>query len=218
MDDSLLFERQKDTIENVEFIEIISYKTSLLGAKMSSKSTFSNSTSRSYALALYELGKDSSEIEKIEIEMKGLKKLLNESSNFKEMILSPAASIDEKKNVMMSIAELNNFSMILKKFLGFISSKNRLFFLDKIINSFLNLASHNKGEVNAKLVSSKELSIEEKKMIQDELSKDFKSKLNIDYKFDSKLIGGLIIQVGSLMIDTSIRTKLKKLEKNMIEA
>ena len=185
---------------------------------MSSKSTFSNSTSRSYALALYELGKDSSEIEKIEIEMKGLKKLLNESSNFKEMILSPAASIDEKKNVMMSIAELNNFSMILKKFLGFISSKNRLFFLDKIINSFLNLASHNKGEVNAKLVSSKELSIEEKKMIQDELSKDFKSKLNIDYKFDSKLIGGLIIQVGSLMIDTSIRTKLKKLEKNMIEA
>jgi len=50
------------------------------------------------------------------------------------------------------------------------------------------------------------------------LSKDFKSKLNLDYKYEPNLIAGLIIQVGSIMIDTSIKTKLKKLEKNMLEA
>jgi len=185
---------------------------------LSSKSTFSNSTSNSYAVALYELSKENSEIEKVESEMKGLNKLLNENSDFKEMILSPAVSKEDKRNVIFKIADKNNFSQVIKKFLGFIIIKNRLFFLSKIITSFLNLVSNNKGELKAKLVSSKKLSIQEQKNIQTELSKVFKSQLNINYEHNSDLIAGLTIQIGSVMIDTSIRTKLKKLEKNMIEA
>ena len=185
---------------------------------MSSKSTFSNSTSKSYAIALYELSKENSELDKVEDEMKKLNKLLDSSADFKEMILSPIVAKDDKKNVIFKIADQNDFSETFKKFLGFIAIKNRLFFLGKIIESFLNLVSNNKGELKAKLVSSKKLSIEEQKKIQSELSKDFKSLLNIDYKYDPDLIAGLIIQVGSVMVDTSIKTKLKKLEKNMIEA
>ena len=137
---------------------------------MSAKSTFSNSTSRSYALALYELGEE------------------------------------------------NDFSQTLKKFLGFITIKNRLFFLRNIIENFLSLVSNNKGELKAKLVSSKELSNDEKKKIENELSEDFKSPLKINYEYDPDLIAGLVIQVGSVMIDTSIKTKLKKIEKSMIGA
>ena len=185
---------------------------------MSSKSTFSNSTSKSYAIALYELSKENSELDKVEDEMKKLSKLLDSSADFKEMILSPTVAKGDKKNVMFKIADQNNFSETFKKFLGFIVIKNRLFFLGKIIESFLNLVSNNKGELKAKLVSSKKLSMEEQKKIQRELSKDFKSPLNIDYEYDPDLIAGLIIQVGSVMVDTSIKTKLKKLEKNMIEA
>jgi len=185
---------------------------------LSSKSTFLNSTSNSYASALYELSKENSELDKVEDGIKSLNKLLNESSDFKEMILSPTVAKEDKKNVIFSIADQNNFSQILKKFLGFLAIKNRLFFLSKIIKSFLNLVSTNKGELKAKLISSKKLTIEEQKKIQKELSKDFKSSLNIDYEYDPDLIAGLIIQIGSVMIDTSIRTKLKKLEKNMIEA
>ena len=185
---------------------------------MSSKSTFSNSTSKSYAIALYELSKENSELDKVEDEMKKLNKLLDSSADFKEMILSPIVAKDDKKNVIFKIADQNDFSETFKKFLGFIAIKNRLFFLGKIIESFLNLVSNNKGELKAKLVSSKKLSIEEQKKIQSELSKDFKSLLYIDYKYDPDLIAGLIIQVGSVMVDTSIKTKLKKLEKNMIEA
>ena len=184
---------------------------------MSSKSTFSNSTSKSYALALYELSKENSELDNVENEMKSLNKLLNESSDFKEMILSPTVAKEDKKNVIFTIADQNNFSKILKKFLGFVAIKNRLFFLNKIIESFLNLVSANKGELKAKLISSRKLTIEEQKKIQNELSKDFKSPLNVDYEYNPDLIAGLIIQVGSIMVDTSIKTKLKKLEKNMIE-
>ena len=185
---------------------------------MSSKSTFSNATSTSYAVALYELSKESSELDNVEIGIKNLKEILTHSPDFKEIILSPTVSKEDKKNVVFAIADKSNFSKILKKFLGFVAIKNRLFFLSMIIESFQNLLSKNKGELKAKLISSKELSTEVKSKIQNELSNNFKLKLNIEYYYDPDLIGGLILQVGSVMIDTSIKTKLKNLEKNMVEA
>ena len=69
---------------------------------MSSKSTFSSSTSKSYALALYELSKENSELDKVEEGMKSLDKLLKESSDFKEMILSPAVTKEDKRNVVFA--------------------------------------------------------------------------------------------------------------------
>jgi F-type H+-transporting ATPase subunit delta len=185
---------------------------------LSAKSNFSNSTANSYALALYELSIENSVLDIVGKEMNSLYKLLSESSDFKEMILNPMVQKEDKQKIIHQIADKNKFSETTKKFLGLVSIKNRLFFLEKIIVSFLNLISTGKGELKAKLISSKELSVEEKEKIQEELSKDFKSTLNIDYKFDPNLIGGLVIQIGSIMVDASIKTKLKKLEKNMLEA
>ena len=149
---------------------------------MRAKSTFSNSTSKSYAVALYELAKENSELSNAEDGMNGLKKLLNDNSDFKEMISNPTARKEEKKKVIFEIAGRYNFSQTLKKFLGFITIKNRLFFLDQIIDSFLSLVSSSKGELKAKLLSSKELSKAELEKIRIEFSKNFKSALNIDYK------------------------------------
>ena len=185
---------------------------------MKAKSTFSNSTSKSYAVALYELAKENSELSNVEDAMNGLKKLLNDNSDFKEMISSPTVGKVEKTKIMFEIADQYNFSQTLKKFLGFMIIKNRLFFLDQIIDSFLNIISINKGELKAKLISSKQLSEKELKNIQSELSKDFKSPIKVDYIYDPNLIAGLVIQVGSVMVDTSIKSKLKQLEKNMVEA
>ena len=185
---------------------------------MSSKSTFLNSTSKSYALALYELAKENSELNKVEDEMNGIKALLSKSSDFKEMILNPTVTKDEKSKVINKIVDQYVFCQTLKKFLGFLTIKNRLFFLNQIIDSFLELVSSSKGELKAKLLSSKELSKTELEKIRSELSKDFQSPIKIDYKYDPNLIGGLIIQVGSVMVDTSIKTKLRQLQKNMIEA
>ena len=125
---------------------------------------------------------------------------------------------EDKENVLLRILKQNNYSEDSKKFLSFVASKNRLFFLDKIIESFLNLVSIKKGELKAELISSKDLTAPEQEKIKNELSESFKSSLNIDYKYDPNLIGGLIIKVGSVMVDTSIKTKLKKLEQRMLEA
>jgi len=183
---------------------------------LSSKSTFSNSTSKSYAVALYELAKEDSQLDKVEEGIKSLNKLLSDSNDFREMITSPIVSKEEKRNVIFEIADRNNFSKTLKKFLGFLAMKNRLFFLSKIIESFLNFLSINKGELKAKLFSSKKLTEKELEKIKNELSENFKSSIRIDYKYEPNLIGGLVIQVGSIMVDSSIKNKLKQLEKNMI--
>ena len=185
---------------------------------MSLKSTFLNSTSKSYALALYELAKENSELNKVEDGMNGLKTLLSESPDFKEMILNPIVTQEEKNKVIIKMVDQYSFCQTLKKFLCFLTIKNRLFFLNQIIDSFLNLVSSNKGELKAKLLSSKELSKTELEKIRNELSKDFQSPIKIDYKHDPNLIGGLVIQVGSVMVDTSIKNKLRQLQKSMIEA
>ena len=151
---------------------------------MSAKSTFLNSTSKSYAVALYELAKENSELNNAEDRMNGLKKLLNDNSDFKEMISNPTVGKEEKKKIMLRIADQYNFSQILKNFLGFITIKNRLFFLSQIIDSFLNIISINKGELKAKLISSKQLTKKEIENIQSELSKDFKSPIKVDYIYD----------------------------------
>jgi len=185
---------------------------------VSSKSTFTNSTSRSYALAIYELAQENSELNEVENGMNNLKELLNKSSDFKEMILNPIVTKEEKNNVITEIINRSSFCETLKKFLGFLINKNRLFYLNQIIDSFLNFASTKKGELKAKLLSSKKLTAEELEKIRNELSKDFKSPIKIDYKYDPDLIAGLVIQIGSMMVDTSIKSKLRQLEKNMIEA
>ena len=184
---------------------------------MSSKSTFLNSTSKSYALALHELAKENSELNKVEDGINGIDALLSKSSDFKAMILNPTVTKEEKNKVIIKMVDQYRFCQTLKKFMGFLTIKNRLFFLNQIIDSFLNFASSSKGELKAKLFSSKELSKIELEKIRNELSKDLQSPIKIDYKHDPDLIVGLVIQVGSVMVDTSIKNKLRQLQKNMIE-
>ena len=185
---------------------------------MGSNLAFSHSTSERYALALYELAKEQSVLLKIETEATGLKNLLVSSLDFKNMIISPIVGKNEQAKVIIKIAENNKFSAVFTKFLGFLAFKGRLFFLGKILDSFLNLVSSSKGELKVNLSSSKELLKQEIELIQQDLSKHFGSDIKINYKFDPNLLAGLVIQIGSIMIDASVKNQLKRLEKIMIEA
>ena len=95
--------------------------------------------------------------------------------------------------------------------------KRRIFYVEKIIHSFLKLCSQKRGEIKASLVSSKNLSNEELNEISSQFSESLGSKIKFDYSVDPNLIGGVKIQLGSLMVDTSIKNKLKKYKKLMIE-
>ena len=107
---------------------------------------------------------------------------------------------------------------MLKKFLSFLILKKRFFYVEKILNDFIETCSKKRGEIKAELTSAKDLSDSEINNIKEELTKNFSSKIKLNYKNDPSLIGGLIVQVGSTMVDTSIKNKLQQIENKMVEA
>jgi F-type H+-transporting ATPase subunit delta len=185
---------------------------------LSSKSDFSEIAAGRYALALFELGQENSELNRMEIESKSLQDLFKKSSEFMSFVKDPTYKRNEQLEAIKIVSNRFKFTNTFSKFLSFLCFKRRLFFLEKILNSFLRLVSKSRGEIKAQLNSSKELSPSELENIQKELSENFTSKIKLDYKYDPTLIGGLIIQVESIMIDTSIKNRLKHLERSIIEA
>ena len=185
---------------------------------MSTNKSFSTETSERYSRALFEVAKDSKDLEKTEKDVKNFQFLLNSSLEFKNFIHNPTQSKDNQNNVIKLLAEKLNFSKNLKNFIFLLIEKRRIFFVNKIIESFLKLCSLKRGEVNASLISSKELSQAEIETISKDLSSSLGSTIKFDYKVDKDLIGGLKLQLGSFMIDTSIKNKLKKYEQKMLES
>ena len=110
-----------------------------------------------------------------------------------------------------------DLSKNIRNFFLLLIEKRRIFFVRKILESFLNLCSKSRGELKVYLISSKELSKDDIEKISKDLSDSIGSILKFDYKVDKELIGGLKLQLGSFMVDTSIKNKLKKYEQSMIE-
>ena len=184
---------------------------------MSSNKSFSTETSERYSRALFEVAKETDELEKVETDIKSFQFLLINSSELKNFVHNPTQSINMQNNVINLISEKLNFSKYLKNFFSLLIEKRRIFFVLKIIDSFLKLCSKKRGEIKASLISSKELSENELEDIRKDLSTSMGSFIKFDYKIDKELIGGLKLQLGSFMIDTSIKNKLKKFEQRMLE-
>ena len=185
---------------------------------MSKIKSFSGTRANSYSLALYELAYEAKELDEIEKHSSSLIKLIFNSKEFKSLIKNPTIKQEDILTAILKISEQYKLNGLLTKFLKFLVSKRRFFYVEKILKDFIETCSKKRGEVKAKLTSAKELSESEINNIKDELSKNFSSKIKLNYKFDPSLIGGLIVQVGSTMVDTSIKNKLKKIENRMIEA
>ena len=185
---------------------------------MSTNKSFSTETSERYSRALFEVAKESGEIDKIEQDIINFQFLLNSSVEIKNFIHNPTLNKDNQNNVLNLLAEKLNFSKNLKNFMFLLIEKRRIFFVEKIIDSFVKLCSQKRGELKASLISSKELSTAEIEVISKDLSSLMGSTIKFDYKVDKNLIGGLKLQLGSFMIDTSIKNKLKQFEQNMLES
>ncbi len=185
---------------------------------MSMEKSFSNETSERYSRALYEVAEESNELEKVEKDIKNFLLIFNNSPEVKNFIKDPTLNINLQKNVIKLITDKLSFSKNLKNFLFLLIEKRRIFFVNKISETFLKICSQERGEVKASLISSKELSTTEREKIGKDLSDSMGKKLKFEYVIDKELIGGLKLQVGSFMIDTSIKNMLKKYEQAMLES
>ena len=185
---------------------------------MSKSKGFSDTSVGRYSLALYELAEESNATHEIEKDSLSIIQLISNSEDFNLLIKDPTNKKEDQLNVILKISEKFKINNLLTKFLSFLISKRRLFYVEKILKDFVETCSKKRGEVKAKLIAAKDLNNTEVNNIKEELVKTFNSKIKLNYKHDPSLIGGLIIQIGSTMIDTSIKNKLQKIEKKMIEA
>ncbi len=188
------------------------------GIKLSKDTGFSITSAERYSLALYELSTESNVTSQIEEQSLSVLKLLEQSQDFSNLIKDPTTSQDDLLKVVNAISENYKFDQLLKNFLSFLIQKRRFFFVERILKSFIEICSEKRGELKAELRSAKQLSNEEITQITEELTKNFSSKIKLNYKHDESLIGGLVVQVGSTMVDTSIKSKLQQIENRMIEA
>ena len=185
---------------------------------MSDKNRFSDSSAKSYSQALYELASEEKKLNDIEEHVVSIINLISQSEDFNSLIKDPTNKQEDQLNVINIIFEKFNLNNLLKKFLNFLVMKRRFFYVEKILRDFVTICSKNRGEISAKLIVAKKLNENEINKIKDELSKNFGSDVKLNYSYNPDLIAGLIMQVESIMIDTSIKNKLQQIENKMIEA
>jgi len=185
---------------------------------LSKNKVFSETSAGRYSLALYELSIEANILSEIEDHSISIIDLISSSEDFNSLIKDPTNNKVDQLNALKKISGQYKLNELLTKFLSFLIFKRRFFYVDKILKSFVTTCSTKRGELEAELTSAKNLTEKEVNNIKEELTKNFSSKIKLNYKHDASLIGGLIVQVGSTMVDTSIKNKLQQIENRMIEA
>ena len=185
---------------------------------MSKNKGFSDTSANRYSLALYELANESNSLLKIEENSNALLKLISSSEDFNNLIKDPTVNRDTLNQAIKKISDNFSLEVLFKNFLSFLITKRRFFYVQQILKNFNEICSEKRGELKAEIKSAKNLTQDEINKITQELSENFKSEIKLNYTHDQSLIGGLVVQIGSTMIDTSIKKKLQQLETKMIEA
>ena len=189
-----------------------------IGNKLSKNTGFSITSAERYSLALFELSEENNLLNQIEDQSLSMLNLITQNNDFSNFIKDPTINQGDLSNVINKILENKKFDILFKNFLNFLIQKRRFFYVERILKSFIETCSKKRGELKAELKSAKNLSSDEISKITELLTKNFSSKIKLNYKCDESLIGGLVVQVGSTMVDTSIKNKLQQIENRMIEA
>ena len=175
----------------------------------------SQSLAGRYASALYELAEQDKSLDDVAGDLVGFKQLMLDSELLTRLIKSPIISREDQRTSMDAVLVKAKANELTKKFIGAVIMNRRFFVIADIIESFLSELAERRGEINAIITSAVKLTAEQKKNLNVALNKTLGQKVSINVDVDETLIGGLIVRVGSRMVDSSIRTKLQRLQTAM---
>lgn len=170
-----------------------------------------------YARALFDLANDANALDAVASDMKSLRSMLAESDDLREMVRSPVYSEEDQQAAMKAVAEKAGFQELTTNFLGLVARNRRLFAVGGMAHVFAELLAKHRGEVTAEVVSAVALTDAQSTELKAALSKSVGKDIQMDTSVDASLLGGLIVKIGSRMIDSSVRTKLNNLQVAMKE-
>ena len=184
---------------------------------MSEPASISTGIAARYASAVFDLAKEGGSLAALETDIDAIDAALSESDDLRALINSPLYSREEQTTAISAVAAKMGLTDTTGNTLKLLGEKRRLFILPQLIAALRAQLAEEKGEVTAEVTSAKALT----KTQSDKLAKSLKATVGKDVKInaavDESLIGGLIVKVGSKMIDTSIRSKLSALQNTMKE-
>ena len=184
---------------------------------MSEPASISGGIASRYATALFELAKEAKDLQSLETDIDTVEVALADSDDFNALIDSPVYSRLEQHDAILAIAKAMSLSDVTKNTLGLMAMKRRLFVLPALVRSLRALIAEEKGEVTAEVTSAKELTKAQSEKLAAALKASVGKDIKIITSVDESLIGGLVVKVGSKMIDTSISSKLANLQNAMKE-
>ena len=184
---------------------------------MSEPASISAGIAERYATAIFEIAKDNKNLDGLETGINDLGAALAESADLRTLIASPLISRADQQAAISAIAKKMRLSTVLKHALALMAEKRRLFVVPQLIAALRGLLAAERNEVTADVASAKALTKAQTEKLAKTLTERVGKTVTINATVDESLIGGLVVKVGSKMIDTSIRSKLNSLQNAMKE-
>ena len=168
-----------------------------------------------YATALFGLARDEKQLEAVGASLSTVRAALRESDDFRALTTSPLISRDQAVKAVAATAETMRLDPITSNFVGVLAQNRRLSQLDHLIRAFNMLAARHRGETTAEITSAHPLSDDQVAALKQNLRTRIGRDVAVDLSVDPAILGGLVVKIGSQMIDGSIRTKLNTLAHAM---
>ena len=184
---------------------------------MSEQASTSKGVATRYASALFGLADEQDDIPELEKNVRVVKHAIGQSADLNHLISSPIYSRDQQQSAILAISKKLSLSSVMTNTLALMAEKRRLFVVPSFLSVLEDLIAESKNELTAEVISAKELTTGQLDKLAKSLKSNFSKDIKINSSVDESLIGGMIVKVGSRMIDTSLQAKLNSLQNVMKE-
>lgn len=185
---------------------------------MADTTTLTSTVAGRYATALFDLAAEENALEAVEADLDKLKDALRSSEDLSRLVNSPIYTRDQQSLGLDAVAERLGLGQTVRNLLKLMASKRRIFVLRDLIETYGALMAEHRGEITAQVTAARQLSDMQVEKLRETLKSSLGRDVKMDIAIDPALIGGMIVRVGSRMIDTSIRSQLSALQTAMKEA
>jgi F-type H+-transporting ATPase subunit delta len=168
-----------------------------------------------YATALFELARDAGALDRVADDLSRLETMIAESADLRRLIRSPVISRAAQGRAVEAILERAELDALVRRFIGVVTANRRLFALEAIVAAFRAELARHRGEVTAIVSTAQPLSDQQKSALDAALRRAIGSKISVETRLEPELLGGLVVRVGSRMFDSSLRSKLQRLQLAM---
>ena len=171
-----------------------------------------------YATALFELARDENSIDAVKADLDRFAAMLDESADLKRLVRSPVFAAEAQLKALSAVLEKAEITGVSANFLKVLAANRRLFAVSEVIRAFNALVAKFKGEATADVTVAETLSDKNLEALKAALKSVTGKDVTLDVKVDPSIIGGLVLKLGSRMVDSSLRTKLNSIKHAMTEA